>query len=175
MEEAEKDIKRGEGEEDGIRASLPIMFTSTNKSSPLPLEQLQQENMLPPSIPQSTKIKKVATPFGFDQQDCNNDNTWEDQSSTLPAASPLTTRSYNGSSTNAMSMTLSASSPERQRRPLVLALPSDMQMNISEILNFLHVGGDEITRNLALLQKLNIKGIVNTTKDGDSLASQEGG
>lgn len=54
----------------------------------------------------------------------------------------------------------------RPRPSLNLAIPADAHHNVTKILDFMLVGGDDISTNLVILREHNVKAIVNATTDG---------
>lgn len=48
-----------------------------------------------------------------------------------------------------------------------LAIPADAHHNVTKILDFMLVGGDDISTNLVILKEHNVKTIVNATTDGE--------
>lgn len=55
----------------------------------------------------------------------------------------------------------------RPRPALNLAIPADAHHNVTKILDFMLVGGDDISTNLVILKEHNVKTIVNATTDGE--------
>jgi protein-tyrosine phosphatase len=60
----------------------------------------------------------------------------------------------------------SGSSSKKRPKPLTLVVPPDARHNVSKLLDWLIVGGDEISRNFVLLRDMNVRNVVNATAEG---------